>query len=66
MMRIFGKLSKYMMVYTIKEVKIIDEGSLGHPWASPKWAKTAKMANIDLIMDKSENRKDNVKAWRKS
>ena len=52
MMRILGKLSKYMLIYTIKEVKIIDEGSWGHPWASLKWAKTAKMANIDFFMDK--------------
>ena len=62
MMRIFGKLSKYMLIITIKEVKIIDEGSWGLPWASPKWAKTAKMANIDFFMEKSENGKDNDKA----
>ena len=50
-------MSKYMLIYTIKEVKIFDEGSWGHPWASPKWAKTAEMANIDLFMEKSVNGK---------
>ena len=37
----------------------------GHPWASPKWAKTAKMANVDLFMEKSVNGKDNDKAFEK-
>ena len=52
-----------MLIYKIKEVKIIDEGSWSHLWASPKWEKTAKMANIDFFMEKSENGKDNDQAF---
>ena len=59
-------MSKYMLIITIKEVKIIDEGSWGHPWASLKWAKTAKMANIDFFHENQKMEKIMTRLWRKS
>ena len=55
-----------MLIYKIKEVKIIDEGSWGHPWASLKWAKTAKMANIDFFHENQKMEKIMTRLWRKS
>ena len=36
---------------------IVDEGPWGHPWGSPKRAKTTKMAKIHFLMGISGNGK---------